>query len=264
MVSMRHIVHVGYHKTGSTWLQSQVFPHAQGVISTTDDKLAFHLIRDLTNSTRFRRQTFEAFVNEAPDRLLLSYEGIVGSPWNLGVSADERADRLVSVVPDADIVLVRRDPSELRWSLYVQWIQQGGVGTESDFEDEVLNRDYLDIEAGIDRFKKRFNRVHVLPYDVLRHSPAEFLTELGEAVDAEFPLPGRISLVNPSLHGWRLSVLRWWNRAFRKTTWHPDPWIPIPGAGLIRNVLQASQVAGLREVRRRYQARAARDVSDRL
>lgn len=262
MVSMRHVVHIGFHKTGSTWLQGQVFPNAQGVIPTTDDKLAYYLIRDLTNGEEFRRDTFAAFVNEAPGRLLLSYEGIVGSPWNLGVTADERADRLSSVVPDADIVVVRRDPAELRRSLYVQWIQQGGAGTEADFEASVLNRDYLDIDGGIARFEKRFDRVHVFPYEVLKNTPGAFLSQLGEAVDAVFPLPDRVALVNPSLQGWRLSLLRRWNRAFRKTMWHPNPWVPLPGAGLVRNVLQASQVGGVSEVRRRYRAKASRDGAD--
>jgi len=256
MVSMRHVVHIGFHKTGSTWLQEHVFPHAQGVIPTTHDKLAYQLIRDLTEGEVFRRNTFEAYVREAPDRLLLSYEGIVGSPWNLGVTADERADRLLSVVPDADIVVVRRDPSELRRSLYVQYIQQGGAGTESSFQANVLNRDYLDVDGGIARFQERFERVHVFSYDVVKRSPGEFLTQLGDAVDAVFPLPERMALVNPSLRGWRLSVLRWWNRAFRKTMWNPDPWVALPGAGVVRYALQYAQADGLRAVRRRYKTRA--------
>lgn len=259
---MRHVVHIGFHKTGSTWLQEHIFPNAQGVIPTTEDKLAYQLIRDLTEGEVFRHSTFEAYVNEAPGRLLLSYEGIVGSPWNLGVTADERADRLLSVVPDADIVVVRRDPSELRRSLYVQYIQQGGAGTESTFEEKVLNRDYLDVDGGIARFQQRFERVHVFPYELLKRSPAEFLAQLGDAVDAGFSLPERVALVNPSLRGWRLSTLRWWNRAFRKTMWNPDPWVALPGAGVFRYALQYAQADGLREVVRRYKTRGSRDTAD--
>ena len=254
---MRHIAHIGFHKTGSTWLQEEIFPNVVGAIPTTHDKVAYQLIRDLTEGETFREKTFTAFVEEAPGRVLLSYEGIIGSPWNLGVSAAERADRLRAVVPDADIVVVRRDPGELRRSLYVQYIQQGGALNQPRFEAEVLNEDYVDVDAGIERYKERFDRVHVFDYQLVKSAPGRFLAELGEAVDAEFPLPGRVALVNPSLKGWRLDLLRRWNRAFRKSMWNPDPWLAVPGAGLFRYALQISQAYGLAEVVRRLRSRSS-------
>ena len=254
---MRHIAHIGFHKTGSTWLQDEVFPNVVGAISTSHDKIAYQLIRNLTEGETFLEHTFSAYLGEAQGRVLLSYEGIIGSPWNLGVSASERADRLKMVVPDADIVVVRRDPEELRRSLYVQYIQQGGIGTEDEFEADVLNDDYLNVDIGIDRFRERFDRVHVFEYELVRRSPDQFLAQLGEAVEAEFPAPQKVATVNPSLRGWRLDVLRWWNKAFRKTMWNTDPWVALPGAGLFRYALQISQAYGVAELMRRLRSRSA-------
>src|SRR5262245_25738214 len=103
-IAAEPVVHVGYHKTASTWLQFCVFPLLRGIrygeppvhglahrlaTATNDASLA----ADLCQLRRIARHPDEP--------LLLSSEGISGSLWDGDGSGLRNAARLHRALPGA-------------------------------------------------------------------------------------------------------------------------------------------------------------------
>lgn len=242
MYSMRtmanHIVHVGFHKTGSTWLQRHLFPTVEGA-SFADGRIFLALMRNLTEDDDFYESTFRAAVAEAGERVLLSYETLAaGHPFEPTKEPDRIADRLLRVAPGARIVLFTRDREALARSVYAQYVQVGGCIPRSRFEQTELATDYFDINAAIERYRERFEQVLVLSYEQFRADPKECIARLERFADVRFTIPVQTSAVNVSLHGWRLAVLREWNRMFRRSAYNPSPPLPLANAATMRKVLQ--------------------------
>ena len=234
-----HIVHVGMHKTGSTWLQRAVFPTVHGA-TFLRGPIFKALLRNLAGDDFFFESTLRSAISEgANGRALLSFEGIAGNPWGEEpFDPDRGADRLQRVVPTAQIVLVTRQPDSLARSLYAQYIHEGGFQSRRVFEESTLLTSYLDMDRAIDRFRSRFDRLLVLRYEQLQSDPAAFIHHLEDYCDISFTCPVKNSTPNASLRGWRLAVLRRWNRMFRKSALNPRPPLPIPYAGVMRTILQ--------------------------
>lgn len=232
---MDHVFHVGYHKTGTTWLQRRVFPNAEGATPLVDDVVANALVRQLVKGDDFYAEAYRA-VLDANGRSLVSYEGLVGAPW--GPTDPERiADRLQEAAPEARIVLFTRDRESLERSLYAQYINTGGYLRREDFGG-VLHPEYFDVEATIERFQKRFEHVLALRYEDLMADQAAVLAQIGAFADLRLQVPEATQRDNKSLTGWKLEALRRWNRHFRRTQLNPDPTIAVPMAGAMRPILQ--------------------------
>lgn len=235
-----HIVHVGVWKTGSTWLQQQVFPSVKGATFASGPIFNALLRRNLTQQDFFYEETFRAAISETTSgRLLLSNENLAaGKAWGPVNKSDRHADRLVRIVPGAQIVLFTRDRASLTRSLYAQYVKQGGYVSQSTFEKSLLNQDCLDMERVIDRYKSRFDSVLVLPYEQLRTQPRECIRRIEEFCDVKFEVPGEKRSANVSLYGWRLGLLRKWNRVCRASKYNSNPPLRVPGAGALPMLLQ--------------------------
>lgn len=234
----RHVVHVGCHKTASTWLQRCVFPFAGGARFVSPEPLFRALLHNLVGQDP-RPDVLRTALDGVDGRSLISFESLSGSPWRDGPSATECADRLHAAVAQAVIVIVRRDVEELADSLYRQYVNEGGHTSQRHFKDHVLRSGYLDLDGTIDAYRRRFEPVLVVEYRDLRTDPSGTLARLATSTGLDFS-NFDLRRVNPSLHGWRLELLRRWNRLCRTSTWNPHPPLPIPGAVRIRRLLQAT------------------------
>ena len=183
-------------------------------------------------------ETFRAALEETRSRVLISRENLIGSPWFETVPAEERAARLAQVAPNAYVVIVQREPEGLSRSLYAQYINEGGFLSPSEFQRDVLSSDYMDQEGKTALFRNYFNDVLVLPYERLRTDREGFVRRIEKFASVKFTIPESNERSNPSLSGWRLQFLRHWNRSFRLSPHNSDPWIALPGAGLMRRFLQ--------------------------
>ena len=112
--SMATVVHIGFHKTGTTTLQQRVFPELEGCAvlrgGRSGEPMRFRdLIRELAASgdPDYRgdelRSLIEASRGDA-DVLIVTHEDISASP-----DAGRTADRLLDLVPDARILVCVRE-----------------------------------------------------------------------------------------------------------------------------------------------------------
>ena len=202
---VRPIVHIGYHKTATTWFQKHVWPSADqprmgaarnlaGGVSCT----AGHAFRSVVVRGNPRPR-------QPAKQIVLSEENLSGYIHNGGMHGligPEMARRIRAVLPDARIVIFVRNQREIVRAAYAQYVSGGGTFSLERYLDShrylrgALTRPYkapafewehFEFDRLIAHYDKLFGRenVHVYPYEALRDRSAllrRMRRELGIAV----------------------------------------------------------------------------------
>lgn len=132
------LIHIGYHKTGTTFLQRRFFDDGKSgfALAVGPTRKTKVLNRNLININSFEfeptvaRRRLEPAIKAAQNRGLtpvLSYERLSGSPFAGGHDSKELADRLAAALPEARIFAVIREQTSMLLSLYKLYIRQGGA-----------------------------------------------------------------------------------------------------------------------------------------
>ncbi|MEN8174894.1 MAG: hypothetical protein ABFS23_03975 [Pseudomonadota bacterium] len=201
---MRPLIHIGYHKTATTWFQKRLYPQVE-------DRRYIerrHVQRVLLSPTAFEFDARIARDQLVGDELqfgavILCEEELSGNPHTGGMrgfQSLETARRLQQVLPDADIVVVVRNQVDMAASLYAHYIREGGTRgaaryfqpaswrkdvARHPFKYPLFSWDYLDYRGLIRHYQALFGveRVHVFCFeDFLRDIRAfipDFVQRLG-------------------------------------------------------------------------------------
>ncbi len=183
------LIHVGYPKAASTWLQQTLF---------SDEKAGFYApwgfpsgdaIEQfvLTNSFRFNpksaRQFFAPGLQEAAEKDLipvLSQESLIGNQVRGCYWTKDVADRIYETFPEARILILIREQKAAIASSYRQYIRKGETGTLAHFLGtdkprqpgigSICTIDRLEYDLPIAYYQKLFgnNNVLVLPMELLK------------------------------------------------------------------------------------------------
>lgn len=127
-------LHIGYHKTGTTFLQKNIFRDSKyGFIRLKNDRKIIHKYFTSQNSYYLIpneiRRSFYAEAEEAAKAgltLVISHERLVGYPPSGGHDSKLIADRLKDVFPNALVLIVIREQISIIKSIYSQYITDGG------------------------------------------------------------------------------------------------------------------------------------------
>ena len=212
------IIHVGMHKTGTTYLQTSFFKMLRNV--------------EIINSPKFYQNFAKDIDAEfANTNYLISNEGISGVAWNhdwlLGKqntyhwidSFETGVRKLKSIFPDPIIIIFFRKHGDLLLSMYKQYIHEGGtLGLEDFYGNDKLIRDKdLSYSTRIDRLKSTFNSVYFLSYEDFKSMGDKFLIkffgEIGLQIDETKKIKSRS---NVSISGWKIDSLRAINKVYIK------------------------------------------------
>jgi len=192
------IVHVGYPKTGSTFLQKDVFPKIKNVNFLTNDLNNFD------------------FKNVKKDKLnILSREGLFGLPHESDLKTGyQRINEIKKNFPDAHIILIIREKKPWIKSLYKQYITGGG---KYNFKKWFLNNfdlGFLDYEKNIKYLEKNFKQVLVLKFENLKKDPDKFVKDICDFIGVEVPkYENKIRGKSPSKT--TLTLIRFVNHFFK-------------------------------------------------
>src|SRR5687768_14246983 len=120
------LIHIGYHKTGSTWLQRHLFNTGTGFSTPVNKHVARQKIvepnaldYDVETTRMFFESAFEVAI-EHGQVPVISCERICGSPHGGGYDSKEIADRLFETFPKAKILIVIRQQQAMILSTYNQ------------------------------------------------------------------------------------------------------------------------------------------------
>jgi hypothetical protein len=125
-------LHVGYHKTGTTWLQGRFFVPEYGYGKILDHDEVSALIVDAHETARDAERL--AAVAAARDAALepgfvpvISSEILCGNPFHGGAGAAENARLLADAFPGARILITIREQMRTLASVYMQYLSRGGA-----------------------------------------------------------------------------------------------------------------------------------------
>jgi hypothetical protein len=207
MTSNPPLFHIGLHKTGTTWLQAELFTaHSSVFVPVSREGRAKDLgtffIRDEEDylaspfdlGTDRIRAEMDAIGREVGfgDRVpVVSNERLSGNPFAGSFDARLIADRIHAAFPDARILVVFREQKDMLLSIYLQYLQDGGTDRISDF----LERRYDGRRPGFSPSSLKYfdfvryygdlfggDRVAALPYELFKTDLAAFAGSIGALV----------------------------------------------------------------------------------
>jgi len=235
----RHIVHIGYHKTASTWFQKNYYPrvtNAQLIPRATVVQGFLGQSALLWNEHR-ARSLLELDDNK---RKILCEEELSGYLHNgglFGCLSKDMVERVKKTLPDADIVIFIRNQADIISACYAQYIRGGGTasvnrylwpqrylskGAESRYyKIPRFTFDHFDYWPLISRYIDYFgaDRVHVFAYEALRNDPDRFLADFAQDLGLELApsYPTRVKKRNVSYSLPIMYLARFLNLFTRRT-----------------------------------------------
>ncbi|MFN8666344.1 MAG: sulfotransferase [Gemmatimonadaceae bacterium] len=220
MTDPRVLLHVGFHKAGSSWLEAWLTRHSQVRFSApTFGGLQgpLDLCREVNRegpAPRLHAISEENLTGglvfpEGYFYLLLRHQGFHKRASGIPAHQDRIAARLHALFPGAHVLLITRGFAGALRSVYSQVVRMGGDLPFEDFLHEYERQiaDWLAYDRVIDAYRRRFGResVTVLPFEALAEDEANF----GRSLECLLGLDHeeiRIGRVLPSLSPLQLSA----------------------------------------------------------
>jgi hypothetical protein len=209
---MRVVIHVGLHKTATTFLQSRIFPRLPGTTFVhphhrpqPDDGPIERFVREVffRNAACVDVAAHSAAIERwigalSSEPLLVSTEALVGLPIENHATLLSNATLLAKVFPDAKIVLVIRRQDSWVVSAYAQLLRAGlsttierylnwdrTSETFGSFYPSVYNGPNVDArDLAWERFDALYREVFgsesvlTLPFELFKDDPGAFVGEL--------------------------------------------------------------------------------------
>lgn len=218
------IIHLGLHKTGTTYLQEMVFPYFPDTYLLTrpytQHNFAFNKLQYADDTLYDREVVLREIRRIKENRLILSDEAFGGKPMVFSfINRSMIARRFRELFPDAKIILFIRGQKDIIVSHYNNWIQgyyKGNI-TIQEFlwypshnftlemyhQDKDLsgkyetlyfnnNRPYLHLDCFryyelIRLYKELFDDVHVFLYEDFKKDQRAVISRIEEIVGEKIP-----------------------------------------------------------------------------
>jgi hypothetical protein len=212
------LVHIGFHKTGTTWIQNELFvSNSDSFIPLSTKKkghssLANRFIFDdkgyLLNSFDNNEKAIRADLNEllgARDQedenkvLVMSHERLSGNPHSSGFDSSIIARRIKKVFPNAKILIVIREQSSWILSNYFQYLSVGGthslykyLNAKYDGRRPGFSPTHIEYHRSILDYQAKFGakNVLVLPYELLVFDRTLFIKRIEAFIEKKIEIGG--------------------------------------------------------------------------
>lgn len=227
-------IHVGYHKTATTFLQKSIYPKLKNVNYIKKGRIKKELrhlrIKKLSDmEIENMRNYFMSFNNGQP--FLISYEGLSGSPF-----APKKTKKQLTILKDlrrvfpasdfdVHVIVGIREQVQLLTSLYIQYIHHGGVRSGRDYitycehNGSVSNFHFHEYLQKIEDVFGR-DRLYVMIYEYFKQNPEEEMLKLLNYMGEPDIPPYQNEELNKSLGKVQVAIARRLNHFF-KTPVHP-------------------------------------------
>ena len=204
--NVRLIIHVGFPKTGTTFLQKNVFPN-------------------IKNVNFIRRPNFE--IKIMPNKVnIISDESLCRFPIDDNkVDGFTVAQYLKTLFPNAKIIVGIRDKKSYSISLYNQYVKEGYAYSYDRWYKET-NMDNFDFKPYINYLKNLFSDVYVYNFEDLKSDTMKLIKKLCVFIEVDVPEFNN-KTVNPSLTEKQLILTRFFNKFFKNKR-NPNGLFPEP------------------------------------
>lgn len=241
------LVHIGYEKTGTTWLQRNVFGEPKAGFFLIGDGRKTP-IRQLVTAAPFSfdadliRRSVEPQLRRAEQAgqlPVVSAERLSGTAPSGGYDTRQIADRVKQVFPTARILVVAREQRSMIVAAYKQYVKAGGPCSPERFLDPPANKSvkvpsfdlsYFAYEPLIAYYRSLYDGDHVrtLVFEQFLDDPGAFVAMIGAF--ANQPISREVldrlpheSTANRSPSALTISTMRFLNRVAPRRELNPAP-----------------------------------------
>ena len=158
------ILHIGYPKTGSTWLQKRFFPKVENIVFFRHNDIPWNIISpDLIKDEILE---IKKYFQDNEKRIVLSDEGLIGRNKTM----EQNAGRLKEIFEEAEIIIFFRNQIDKYASNYSQYIKAGCTCSVDDYlfpygyNKEPYGSKKHSYDRLFDIYKELFGREHVHGY----------------------------------------------------------------------------------------------------
>ena len=252
---MEVYVHLGIHKTGSSFLQKVFFPHYTNNVCFLDRAKLTSFKEYVLNEDDFefdKTKALELFskalgANHNCNKVVISDEEFYGNPYLAVLDRKRNFDRLCEIFGKSlKVILFLRNQQNLLNSLYNQYIKTGGTASFKAFlnyKKYPLNFrvSYLLYDKYVDYLIKSLGRekVKIYLYEEFIEDKSEVLNDMNKFIintsDELLVFSNFDEKVNASLNNGNIPVLRFLNK-FTKSLKSPFLLFHINVHKLIRRV----------------------------
>lgn len=203
------LIHIGYHKTATSWMQQELFTSSNEDFFhlTTRPKgassLAMHFVyndhQDLISPFKGASKKLEEELRSILKNKgglngktpVISHERLSGNPHSGGFDSPLIAQRIYEYFPNAKILIIIREQKSWLLSNYFQYLTVGGnrkltdyLITKYDGKIPCFSPYYVEFHRLIKYYQTLFgkDKVLVLPQEILKVCPDEFIKRLGSFV----------------------------------------------------------------------------------
>jgi hypothetical protein len=195
------LIHIGYHKTGTSWLQKEFFENPITGINSiakyvdrakwvTEFTKPFYLY-DEKNLKEYINQSFQK--NKVN---VFSLERLSGYPSTGGFDSLENAKRIKSLFPDAKILIVVREQKSMIRSHYMEYLKSNGAEKLEELmtperfyliRNPIFQLEFFNYNHLIKVYDQLFSKddVLVLPYELLKTESTSFIKSIIDFLEKE-------------------------------------------------------------------------------
>jgi hypothetical protein len=186
------LIHIGYAKAGSTYIQSWLENHPRIYFQPVKIVDGFIWFESLSKSNQQRKNKSSIFA--ISNEYLLSWPGKIDSYGGKVISYDykEYQNKLCKALkkdfPSSKILIVTRGYSTVFKSLYAEHLKNGGALTFKEaFENKGFMSSALDYSFIIDLYRSTFKKenILVLPFEMLETNPNQFIHTIESFIGIE-------------------------------------------------------------------------------
>ena len=277
------LVHLGLHKTATTWLQNTIFADREWGFATPWSRAEVLERFVLVDAMRFEaaatRGEMEPGRRRAEDEgcvAVLSHERLSGNPHSGGYDRREIAERLAGAWPEARVLIVIREQRDMIRSVYRQYLREGGALSlrrylspprQGAARAPAFDPAFFEYDVLITYYQRSFGpeRVLVMPYESLSEDPHAFVSAIARFAGAEGEGSIRFERENVALSDVALLVKRPLNRLFVRDRINPTGMFSSPRfhAGLTR-VLELGERAVPRSLHHARSQAWEKEIEERI
>ncbi len=214
------LIHIGYHKTGTTWLQNEVFISESDVFqplsknNSGHSTLAGHFIYSedgyLLNSFDDNEEVIKKHLKSLKESfnydstmnkiLVMSNERLSGNPNSAGFDSSIVAKRIKKIFPKGKILIVIREQSSWLFSNYFEYLSNGGnhniekyLSLKYDGKRPGFSPNNICYHLLIKEYRKKFGdeNVLVLPYEYFKKDKICFFETLSDFLGRTVIIPSK-------------------------------------------------------------------------
>lgn len=206
------LIHIGYHKTASSWLQQQLFTAESTVFepvsrkkrgnSTFADYFIYggdnYLLSPFDDNEMAIQDELQAIISNNDNFKVkipvISHERLSGNPHSSGFDAKKIALMLKNQFSEARILIMIREQKSFILSNYFQYLSIGGthslvkyMNTKYDGKRPFFSPRHVNYLPLITEYCKLFgnDNVLVLPYEMFKNNNTGFINRLGGFLNVE-------------------------------------------------------------------------------